>query len=91
LRAERSDDSVWDALVEKATSIAEVYEIQPCVPTTTGRQEHCNNVEADMPSAYWKRSLYLPFLDHLVNKLDEQLVKPLPGFQAQLLIPGKEI
>jgi len=91
LRAERSDDSVWDALVEKATSIAEVYEIQPCVPRATGRQEHRNNVEADTPSAYWKRSLYLPFLDHLVNELDEQLVKPLPGFQAQLLIPGKEI
>lgn len=25
LRAERNDDKVWDALVEKATSIAEVY------------------------------------------------------------------
>ena len=24
-----------------------------------------------------------------VNKFDEKLVKPLPGFQAQLLIPGK--
>jgi len=55
-----------------------------------GRQEH-RNVEADTPSAYWKRSLYLPFLDHLVNELDEQLVKPLPGFQVQLLIPGKLI
>lgn len=35
--------------------------------------------------------MYLPFLDHLINKLDELSVKPLPGFQAQLLIPGKEI
>ena len=77
--------------MEKATSIAEVYEIQPCVPRTTGKQENRNNVEADTLSAYWKRSLYLPFLDHLVNELDEQLVKPLPGFQAQLLIPGKEL
>ena len=24
-----------------------------------------------------------------VNKFDEKLVKPLPGFQAQRLIPGK--
>ena len=24
-----------------------------------------------------------------VNKFDEQLVKPLPGFQVQLLIPGR--
>ena len=31
-------------------------------------------------SSYWKRGLYLPLLDHLINELDEQLVKPLPGF-----------
>ena len=36
------------------------------------------------------RSLYLPFVDHLNNEIDEQLVKPLPGFQAQLLIPGEK-
>ena len=72
------------------TSIAEVCEIQPCVPRTMGRQKHRNNVEADTPSAYWKRNLYLPILDHLVNELDKQLVKPRPGFQAQLLIPGVE-
>ena len=40
-------------------------------------------------SSYWKRGLYLPLLDHLINELDEQLVKPLPGFQAQFLIPCK--
>ena len=28
----------------------------------------------------WNRSLYLPFVDHLNNEIDEQLVKPLPGF-----------
>lgn len=91
LTAERIDDNIWDALVEKVTSIAEVYEIQPCIPRTTGRQQHRSNVEADTTSAYWKRCMYLPFLDHLVNKLDELSVKPFPGFQAQLLIPGKEI
>ena len=88
-RAEMNDDSVWDALMGKALSIAEVYNILPCTPRTTGRQQHRNNVEADSASAYWKRSLYLPFLDHLISEIDEQLVKPLPGFQAQLLIPGE--
>ena len=28
-------------------------------------------------------------LDHLVTEINEKLVVPLPGFQAQLLIPGK--
>ena len=40
LRVERGDDGVWDALMEKATSDAEAYEIQPRIPRTTRRQEH---------------------------------------------------
>ena len=90
LRAERNDDSVWDALMAKASSIAEVYNIAPSIPRTTEGQQYRNNVDADSASAYWKRSLYLPFLDHLNNDIDEQLVKPLPGFQAQLLIPDQK-
>ena len=74
----------------KASSIAEVSDIAPSIPRTTERQHHRNNVDADSASAYWKRSLYLPFLDHLNNEIDEQLVKPLPCFQAQLLIPGEK-
>ena len=77
--------------MEKALSIAEVYNILPSIPRITKKQQHRNNVEADTASAYWKRSLYLPFLDHLINEVDEQLLKPLPGFQAQLLIPGEKL
>lgn len=53
-----------------------------------GQLEGKSIVEANTVSSYLKRSLCLLFLDHLTNKLDEQLVKPLPGFQAQPLIPG---
>ena len=90
LRAERSDDGVWDALMANASSIAEVYSIAPSIPRTTERQRHRNNVNADAATAYWKRSLYLSFLDHLNNEIDQQLIKSLPGFQAQLLIPGEK-
>ena len=89
LNAERNDDAVWEALMEKAIEIASDYDIDPSWPRTTGRQQHHNNVLADTPSAYWKRAMYLPFLDHLVKAIDEKPVVPLPGFQAQLLIPGK--
>ena len=54
-----------------------------------GQLEGKSIVEANTVSSYLKRSLYLLFLDHLIKELDEQLVKPLPGFQAQLLIPSK--
>ena len=64
--------------------------LAPSIPRTTERQQRRDNVDDDSASAYWKRSLYLPLLDHLNNEIDEQLVKPLPGFQAQLLIPGEK-
>ena len=75
--------------MEKAIEITSDYGTDPSSPRTAGRQPHCNNVPADTPSAYWKRAMYLPFLDHLVTEITEKLVAPLPGFQAQLLIRGK--
>ena len=75
--------------MEKAIEIALDYGIDPSSPRTAGRQQHRNNVPVNTPSAYWKRAMYLPFLDHLVTEINEKLMVPLPGFQAQLLIPGK--
>ena len=75
--------------MEKAIEIALDYGIDQSSPRTAGRQQYHNNVPADTPSTYRKRAMYLPFLDHLVTEINEKLVVPLPGFQAQLLIPGK--
>ena len=91
LNAERNDDAVWEALMEKAIEIASDYGIDPSSPRTAGRQQHHNDVPTHTPSAYWKRAMYLSFLDHLVTEINEKLVVPLPGFQAQLLIPGNDI
>ena len=90
LRAERNDVIVWEAFIANASSIAEVHNIAQSIPRTTERQQHRKNVDADSASADRKRSLYLPFLDHLKNEIDERFVKPPPCFQAQLLIPGEK-
>ena len=82
LNAERNDDAVWEALMEKAIEIASDYGIDPSSPRTTGRLQHHNNVPADTPSAYWKRAMYLPFLDNLVTDIDEKL---LAHYQASRL------
>ncbi|XP_068678401.1 52 kDa repressor of the inhibitor of the protein kinase-like [Montipora foliosa] len=39
-QAERNDDAVWDALVEKAADIAAFYNIDPSIPRRAGRQQH---------------------------------------------------
>ena len=62
--------------MEKAIEIASDYGIDPSSPRTAGRQQHHNNVPADTPSAYWKRAMYLPFLDDLVTDIYEKPLVP---------------
>ena len=75
--------------MEKAIDIASDYGIDPSSPIMAGGQQHHNDFLVDTPSVYWKSATYLPFLDRLVAEINEKLVVPLPGFEAQLRIPGK--
>ena len=82
LSAERNDEMVWQALFENAVELAMSFEIEPSMPRRVGRQQHRDNVEADNPSEYWKRSMYLPLLDHLCAEMEEKLVLKKPAFTA---------
>ena len=77
MKASKEDEDVWDALLEKATEIAALYDIDPSIPRRAKRQRHRANVEVDTPSAHWKRAVYLPFLGRLISEVNELLVKPL--------------
>jgi len=67
VKASKEDEDVWDALLEKATEIAALYNIDPSIPRRARRQQHRANVEA-----YWKRAVYHPFLDHLISEVNER-------------------
>jgi hypothetical protein len=64
--AERNDPLVWDALYEKAVSMADSVDVQPSLPRG-GRQKNRSNAPAQTPSEYWRINMYLPFVDHLVS------------------------
>ena len=89
LESERNDEAVRDSFFEKAAGISSKHVIHPAKPRTVGRQQHLANVEAENPSQYWKRPVYVPCLDHLTTELTEKLVDPYLGFQAQYPIPTK--
>ena len=38
------------------------------IPRTYGRQTARNNVEASSPEEYWRRTVFIPFLDHLIQE-----------------------
>ena len=84
LQAERNGNAVWDTLLDRAKDIAALYNTKPSVPRRAESQQHRENVEADTPSAYWKRADNIPFLGHLVSEVNQLLVKPLPSFHRAM-------
>lgn len=89
IRAERADDLVWEALYEKAVTMATVHDVLPSKPRTTGRQQQRVNVPAESVSDYWKRALFFPFMDHLATELEDRLLTAHDRFLAQYLIPSQ--
>ena len=43
--------------------------MEPSVPRRCGRQIHRSNVPADTPSEYYRRTISIPVLDHLLSEL----------------------
>ena len=89
LQEERNDDAVWDALYEEALELAARVDVEPKKPRQAGRQQHRVNVPADSISAYWRRAMYYPFMDHLIEELKDRLIQPQERFVAQVLIPSR--
>lgn len=87
LQNERADDSVWDALYDEAVNLAAEYEITPSAPRRAGRQRHRANPDVNDPKQYWKITLYLAFLDHLISELETRLIESEGRFKAEALLP----
>ena len=89
LNNERNDPEVWNALYDSAVQVAATIGVVPSMPRNRGAQQNRPNAPADNPSAYWKRNMYLPFVDHLIAELDRRLLAAEPRYTAQHLLPKK--
>jgi hypothetical protein len=89
LRKIRQDGNVWQELYQDIAKLAEKQNVLPSKPRTAGRQQNRDNVPADTPEEYWRRSVYYPLLDHIANELETRLVVPKDRFLVQYLIPSK--
>ena len=87
---ERNDVMVWEALYAKAVEMAQSVDVQPGRPRgrNNQRQQHRPNVPAEYISDYWKRNMYIPFVDHLLVELSDRLIEDGERFNAQFLIPN---
>ncbi len=81
------EDVRWNELYQEACDLAATFDIPPTAPRVAGRQMLRMNVPAPDSNTYWKRNLYLPFLDHLINEITVRVLNPKPRMLAQYLLP----
>lgn len=72
LEALRTNDSVLHDWYVQAESIAADIDVEPDVPRTVSRQLGRDNVEHASPEEYYRRSIALPLLDHLIQQMKER-------------------
>ena len=71
-----------------AVEYAATIDVEPSSPRCANRQEHRANVPANAIDTYWKRSVSLPFYDHVLQELDDRLLGCSDRFLAQYFIPS---
>ncbi|KAK0146901.1 repressor of the inhibitor of the protein kinase [Merluccius polli] len=85
----KRDDSTYDNIWGKACSLAELVEVIPSLPRIAKKQAHRSNTPAANPQEYWKRTIFLPFIDHLTTEVRDRVCLALPRLKAQYLLPDK--
>jgi hypothetical protein len=86
LRNEATD--AFGNIFEKASKMAEEWDVELAIPRRVGRQTHRDNVEANSPEEYYRRTLFLPFLDFLIKELGSRFGNPPAAYRLQQLLPA---
>jgi len=64
IESTREDETEFDALYEKANAMADIGNIS--MPRRYARQTQRNNIPASSDKEYFKRAIFLPFLDAMI-------------------------
>ncbi|XP_043469664.1 uncharacterized protein LOC122503255 [Leptopilina heterotoma] len=80
---------VFQQLFSEAKEIAEQLDVELRSPRITARQIHRpNNLPAQSAEEYYRRSIYIPLLDHIINDLQERLSpEVLDLFNLNVFLP----
>ena len=74
LKEVREEVDDWHKIwFKSAVDMAEEAQTEmPSIPRRCSRQMQRANVEAEVPEAYYQRSLTIPFLDHLLQEMKDR-------------------
>jgi len=84
---QRADTEVRNTLYEDAVELAAKFEVQPSKPGNAGKQRRREHFPADTPCQYWKRAMYLPVVDHLLQEMNTRLLVAKDRYVAQNIMP----
>lgn len=65
-------DDEFKKLYSDIENVAERLNFTLAVPRLTGRQKNRSNHPFENPEEYYRRSIYIPFLDNLIGELEER-------------------
>ncbi|XP_078679498.1 52 kDa repressor of the inhibitor of the protein kinase-like [Branchiostoma floridae x Branchiostoma belcheri] len=85
----QSAEEEFSRVFRTATEMAERVGNNMEIPRRCGRQTQRSNVEADSPEVYFRRSVFLPFVDSMVEQLATRFQQlTAHACRALLLIPS---
>ncbi|XP_071123548.1 52 kDa repressor of the inhibitor of the protein kinase-like [Mytilus edulis] len=94
----RGNDAEYDNVYQKAEQMAEVADTEPGIPRRCGRQTQRSNAPGDTPQFYFKRAVYLPYIDALIqeyssrfNSLSQKAVKAMALIPAHLEQTNRDV
>ncbi|XP_038615457.1 uncharacterized protein LOC119939478 isoform X1 [Tachyglossus aculeatus] len=88
-RMKDDGDLGFESLYDEAKRLADAVGVQESPPGLGGRSAPlCGPPAEDIQEGY-RRDLFVPFLDHVISELQEQLLECSPRFIAQYLVPDK--
>ena len=70
--ARRNVESVHSLLFQEASLLASKVNIQPSLPRLASRQTKRANTPASTPTEYYKHTITIPLLDHLITELNSR-------------------
>ena len=68
----REIENCHSLIYANAVQVATKVHVSESLPRTAGQQLHCNHVIVSMRSEYYKRTLTMPMLDHLISEMEER-------------------
>ena len=93
----RSSDAMLHSWYSQAKDLADSIGVVSEVPRTAGHQQHRDNVEHNSVEEYFRRTVILPLLDHLIIQMEERfgntqlLVAKLINLVPAIIVQQKDL